>query len=120
MGTGCSGSLPSKQIKQREQSLTEKSSNHGSKAQKSSTDGTTIGNKLSAQRPLSRVVGFVSARSISSGIDIGSKSSNATLRSNSFWTHEDDDRIDDLINRWAAAEVLYLKVPIRRVFPVMY
>ena len=120
MGTGCSGSLPSKQIKQREQSLTEKSSNHGSKAQKSSTDGTTIGNKLSAQRPLSRVVGFVSARSISSGIDIGSKSSNATLRSNSFWTHEDDDRIDDLINRWAAAEVLYLKVPIRRGVPAMY
>lgn len=114
MGTGCSGLSPSQQTKQKEQSLAGKSSGHGFTAQKNISNASLENNKQSTPRPLSRVVGFVTARSVTSGIDVGSKCSSASLGSSSFWTHDDDDRIDELINRWKAAEVLYLKVSINQ------
>jgi hypothetical protein len=67
--------------------------------------------KPPAPHPLSisRVLG-VTAKQPPVGIDISSKSSVDILRANSFWSHEDDDRINDVINHWKAVEVLYLKV----------
>jgi hypothetical protein len=58
---------------------------------------------------ISRVLG-VTAKQPPAGIDISSKSSVDILRANSFWSHEDDDRINDVINHWKAVEILYLKV----------
>ena len=108
MGTGCSSARipPPLEIKDDEKSLTRKTSAHGFKVPRN--EGTS---KPPAPRPMSRVVGFVTARGPNTGgIDVGSRSSSAALRNNCFWSHEDDDRIDQLINRWKAAEILFLKV----------
>ena len=110
MGGGCSGLLPLQKPKEQELLQKKRASVTGVNALRKSIDGSAVHNKPPAPRPLSRVVGFVKTRSTPTGIDVGSKSSSAILRSNSFWLHEDDDRVDELINRWKAAEIIFLKV----------
>lgn len=33
---------------------------------------------------------------------------------NPMWSHSDDDRVDDLVNRWSTLEIVFLKVRSRR------
>jgi hypothetical protein len=112
MGSGCSGFLESI----RQPTTGENHIGNPQSSRKDSAHGFSghsnpqTANKPTLPRPLSRVVGLTLARVAPPGIDVGSKSSSDILRSNSFWSHEDDDRVDEQIDRWKAAEVLFLKV----------
>ena len=62
------------------------------------------------RQPLCRAIGFATARSAPINSDLGSKGCRASIRSNSYWLHEDDDRVDAVINRWKSSEILLLQV----------
>jgi hypothetical protein len=64
------------------------------------------------RQPLCRAIGFATARSSPINSDLGSKGGGASIRSNSYWLHEDDDRVDAVINRWKSSEILLLQVKI--------
>jgi hypothetical protein len=66
--------------------------------------------KHTTPQSLSRVIGFTVLRTVNTGTDAGSKTSSSILRSNSYWLHEDDDRIDSVINNWKEVELLFLQV----------
>lgn len=68
--------------------------------------------KYNTPQSLSRVIGFTVSRAANIGTDAGSRTSSTILRSNSYWLHEDDDRIDTVINNWKDDELLFLQVPV--------
>lgn len=73
-------------------------------------------NKHSTPHSLSRVIGFTVLRAVNTGTDAGSKTNSSALRLNSYWLHEDDDRIDNVINNWKDVELLFLQVPLFKKF----
>ena len=62
------------------------------------------------RQPLCRTIGFASSRAAPINGELGSKGSRVPIRSNSYWLHEDDDRVDAVINRWKSSEILLLQV----------
>lgn len=109
MGGGCSRSSSSQQAEQGEVNPSRKAVGPNNGVTNNVVSPASIG-KLAASQPLCRVVGFVATRATTSSVDAGNKSSSAALRSNSYWSHQDDDRVDTIINRWKASEVFYLQV----------
>jgi hypothetical protein len=108
MGGGCSRSS-SQQAEQGEANPSRKTVGPNNGVTNNVASPASVG-KPAASQPLCRVVGFVATRAITASVDAGSKSSSAVLRSNSYWSHQDDDRVDTIINRWKASEVFYLQV----------
>lgn len=62
------------------------------------------------RQPLCRTIGFATSRAEPINGELGSKGSRVPIRSNSYWLHEDDDRVDAVINRWKSSEILLLQV----------
>lgn len=110
MGGGCSRLVVSPQSAERGETNQTKKTGGPNNTLNSNVSAIAGNSKSPALQPLSRVVSFAVTRGNPTGIDAGSKSSSTVMRSNSFWLHEDDDRVDDVINRWKAAEILFLKV----------
>ena len=114
MGGGCSRSS-SQQAEQGEANPSRKTVGPNNGVTNNVVSPASVG-KPAASQPLCRVVGFVATRPTASSVDVGSKSSSAVLRSNSYWSHQDDDRVDTIINRWKASEVFYLQVSGHSIF----
>ena len=62
------------------------------------------------RQPLCLTIVFATSRAAPINGESGSKGGKASIRSNSYWLHEDDDRVDAVINRWKSSEILLLQV----------
>ena len=110
MGGGCSRSS-SQQAEQGETNPSRKTVGPNSSIANHVTSPASNG-KPAAPLPLCWLVGFTAMRATPSSVDLASKSSSAVLRSNSYWSHQDDDRVDAVINKWKAPEIFYLQVTV--------
>ena len=108
MGGGCS--RPQTQRARQGKANPPKKAVGPHKTSKGNLATTAAKGKSPDPQPLFRTIGFATSRAAPINGELGSKSGRVAIRSNSYWLHEDDDRVDAVINRWKSSEILLLQV----------